>query len=161
MQHFAPLRAARAFALMLQRTRGSRPKRMNLELYLAVAAGGAIGTLGRLYLSGAIANAFGATFPWGTLVINVTGSFVIGFFAALTGPDGRLLVTGVTRQFVMVGLCGGYTTFSSFSLQTLNLVNDGEWLYAGWNIIGSVVLCLLFVWLGAISAAAVNQLKGA
>jgi CrcB protein len=129
-------------------------------MYLAVAAGGALGTVARYFLSGVVANAFGQTFPWGTLIINVTGSFVIGFFSTLTGPDGRYLVSGITRQFVMVGLCGGYTTFSSFSLQTLNLMNDGEWLYATGNVAGSVVLCMLFVWLGAISAAALNQLKG-
>ena len=134
---------------------------MDFETYLAVAAGGAIGTVGRYFLSGVVANAFGETFPWGTLIINVTGSFVIGLFAVLTGPDGRYLVGSVTRQFVMIGLCGGYTTFSSFSIQTLNLVRDGEWLYAGWNIIGSVILCLLFVWIGAALGGEINQLKGA
>jgi fluoride exporter len=134
---------------------------MPWQMYLAVAAGGAIGTVGRYFLSGVIANAFGATFPWGTLIINVTGSFIIGFFGTLTGPDGRLFVGGMTRQFVMVGICGGYTTFSSFSLQTLNLMNDGEWLSAGWNVVGSVGLCLLFVWIGAALAATLNQLKGA
>jgi fluoride exporter len=133
---------------------------MSLQMYLAVAAGGAIGTVGRFFLSGVIANAFGQTFPWGTLIINVTGSFVIGFFGTLTGPDGRVMVSGTARQFVMVGICGGYTTFSSFSLQTLNLVEDGEWLSAAGNVFGSVILCLSFVWLGAISAAAINQLKG-
>jgi CrcB protein len=126
-----------------------------------VAAGGALGTLARYWLSGVIANAFGQTFPWDTLIINVTGSFVIGFFGTLTGPDGRFFVSGTTRQFVMIGLCGGFTTFSAFSLQTLNLANDGEWLAAGGNVLGSVVLCLLFVWLGAIAGAALNQLKGA
>jgi CrcB protein len=134
---------------------------MPFQMYLAVAAGGALGTASRYFLSGVIANAFGQTFPWGTLVINVTGSFVIGFFGTLTGPDGRYLVSGTTRQFVMVGVCGGYTTFSSFSLQTLNLMNDREWLYAGANVVGSVCLCMLFVWLGVIAAAALNQLKGA
>ncbi len=134
---------------------------MPFQLYLFVAFGGALGTAGRYFFSGAVANAFGETFPWGTLIINVTGSFVIGFFGALTGPDGRVLVSTTTRQFVMVGLCGGYTTFSSFSLQTLNLMRDGEWLYAWGNVLGSVTLCLIFVWLGAISAAALNQLKGA
>jgi CrcB protein len=133
----------------------------NIQLYLAVAAGGALGTVGRYFLSGAVASAFGETFPWGTLIINVTGSLVIGFFGTLTGPDGRYLVSSVTRQFVMIGFCGGYTTFSSFSLQTLALMRDGEWLYAGWNIVGSVVLCLLFVWLGAIMAGEINHLKGA
>jgi fluoride exporter len=134
---------------------------MPIQLYLAVAAGGALGTVARYFVSGLIANAFGQTFPWGTLIVNVTGSFVIGFFAAMTGPDGRLLVSGTTRQFVMVGICGGYTTFSSFSLQTLNLINDGEWLYVGGNIVGSVTLCLVFVWLGAVAAGVLNQLKGA
>ena len=134
---------------------------MLLQMYLAVAMGGALGTVGRYFLSGAVANAFGETFPWGTLIINVTGSFVIGFFGTLSGPDGRLFVSGTTRQFVMVGVCGGFTTFSSFSLQTLNLMNDREWFYAGANVLGSVVLCLVFVWLGAISGAALNQLKGA
>lgn len=134
---------------------------MPFQLYLAVAIGGAVGTLGRYAVSGAVANAFGETFPWGTLIVNVTGSFVIGFFATLTAPDGRLFVGGTTRQFVMTGLCGGYTTFSSFSVQTLNLMRDGEWLYAGGNIAGSVFLCLLFVWLGSLVAMTVNQLKGA
>lgn len=134
---------------------------MELELYLAVAAGGALGTVARFFLSGVVANAFGQTFPWGTLIINVTGSFVIGLFGELTGPDGRYLVASITRQTVMVGFCGGYTTFSSFSLQTLALIRDGEWLYAGWNVLGSVALCLLFVWLGAMLAGEINQLKGA
>ena len=132
-----------------------------MVMHLAVALGGALGTMGRYFVSGLVANAFGETFPWGTLIINITGSFVIGFFATLTAPDGRLMVSGTTRQFVMVGLCGGYTTFSSFSLQTLNLLRGGEWAPAAGNMLGSVVLCMIGVWLGAISAAAVNQLKGA
>jgi CrcB protein len=132
-----------------------------MMLYLAVALGGAIGSVGRFFFSGLIANAFGETFPLGTLFVNVTGSFVIGFFATLTAPDGRLLVGPTMRQFVMVGICGGYTTFSSFSLQTFNLMRDEEWLYAGANIVGSVVLCLAAVWLGHLAAAAFNQLKGA
>jgi len=134
---------------------------MPFAVYLAVAAGGAIGTLLRYIISGMVAVRFGETFPWGTLIINITGSFVIGFFATLTGPDGRLLVSGTSRQFVMVGLCGGYTTFSSFSIQTLNLMSDGEWLYAGGNVLGSVGLCLLFVWFGAIAGSVLNRLKGA
>lgn len=130
------------------------------QLYLVIAAGGALGTLARFILSGLVANGFGETFPWGTLIVNVSGSFVIGFFAALTGPDGRFFVSGTTRQFVMVGFCGGYTTFSSFSLQTLNLMRDGEWMNAAANVFGSVVLCLLFVWLGAMAATVLNRLQG-
>lgn len=129
--------------------------------YFWIAVGSALGGMGRYWCSGIIANAFGETFPWGTLVVNVVGSFVIGFFATLTAPDGRLFVGSTARQFVMVGLCGGYTTFSSFSLQTLNLVREGEMLRAGGNIVLSVALCLLGVWLGHVAAAALNQMKGA
>lgn len=127
--------------------------------YFWVAIGAAIGGVGRYWLSGMVAERIGETFPWGTLVINVTGSFVIGFFATLTGPDGRVLASSTMRQFVMTGICGGYTTFSSFSLQTLNLTRDGEWLYAGGNITLSVVLCLIAVWLGHIAATMLNQLR--
>jgi CrcB protein len=130
-------------------------------IYLCIAVGSALGGMARYWCSGFIAAAVGETFPWGTLIINVVGSFVIGFFATLTGPDGRLLVSSVTRQFVMVGICGGYTTFSSFSLQTLNLARDGEFLHAGLNVSLSVVLCLVSVWLGHIAAATLNQMKGA
>ncbi|MDE2183784.1 MAG: fluoride efflux transporter CrcB [Alphaproteobacteria bacterium] len=134
---------------------------MPLQLFLLVTTGGALGTAARYVLSGIIANAFGETFPWGTLIINVTGSFIIGFVFTLTAPDGRLFVSGSTRQFAMTGFCGGYTTFSSFSLQTLNLMRDGEWLAAGGNVLGSVTLCLLGVWLGSLAAGFINQLKGA
>jgi len=127
--------------------------------YIWVALGGAIGTAGRYWLSGVIARSFGETFPWGTLIINVTGSFVIGFFAALTGPDGRLFVSSNARQFVMIGMCGGYTTFSSFSLQTLNLMNNGEWYRAVANIGASVALCLIAVWAGAVLAGSINALR--
>jgi CrcB protein len=127
--------------------------------YLWIAIGGALGTTARYWISGVVAQSFGETFPWGTLIINVVGSLVIGFFATLTGPDGRVLVAPDARQFVMVGICGGYTTFSSFSLQTLNLVRDGDVLAAGGNIVGSVVLCLIAVWLGHVAAAAINQTR--
>jgi len=97
--------------------------------------------------------------PLGHAHHNVTGSFVIGFFAALTGPDGRLFVSSNARQFVMVGMCGGYTTFSSFSLQTLNLMNGGEWYRAIGNIGASVALCLIAVWAGVVLAGSINALK--
>jgi len=129
-------------------------------LYLLIALGGALGSVARFALSGVVANQFGATFPWGTLVVNVTGSFAIGFFATLTGPDGRVFAGSNSRQFFMTGICGGYTTFSSFSLQTLNLANDGEWLRAGGNVVFSVVCCLVAVWLGHIAALSLNKLKG-
>jgi len=129
--------------------------------YIWVAIGSALGGMSRYWLSGMVASAFGETFPWGTLIINVLGSLVIGFFATFSGPDGRIIVPSDTRIFVMVGICGGFTTFSSFSLQTLNLARDGEFLHASLNIILSVVLCLTSVWLGHIAAATLNQMKGA
>ena len=129
-------------------------------LYFLIALGGALGSVARFFLSGVVANQFGGTFPWGTLIVNVTGSFVIGFVATLTGPDGRAFASGNTRQFLMTGILGGYTTFSSFSLQTLNLAREGEWFRAGANTIGSVVMCLVAVWIGHIAAAYLNQMKG-
>jgi len=122
-----------------------------------VAAGGAIGSVARYWMSGVIARWFGETFPWGTLLVNVSGCFAIGLFATLTGTEGRWMVAPYLRTFFMIGICGGFTTFSSFSLQTLSLVRDGEWLFAGLNVLGSVALCLIFVWLGHLLAAIFNR----
>ena len=127
--------------------------------YFWIAIGSALGGIARYWCSGVAARLIGETFPWDTLIVNVVGSFIIGFFAILTGPEGRFMVPSVARQFVMIGLCGGYTTFSSFSLQTLNLATDREYLYAGLNILLSVALCLLAVWLGSILAVGLNALK--
>jgi CrcB protein len=130
--------------------------------YLWVALGGALGSVSRYWLSGVVAARFGETFPWGTLVVNVTGSFVIGFIAALVSPEGRLDSPSRTfaTQFLMLGVCGGYTTFSSFSLQTLNLIRDREWLYAGGNVLLSVALCMIAVWLGYLLGELVTAAKG-
>lgn len=111
--------------------------------YAAVMVGGAVGAAARMALSGGVANYFGATFPWGTLIVNVTGCFLIGFFAAISGPDSPVLISPLVRQTVMIGILGGYTTFSSFSLQTLELAANGEWLAALGNLAGTVVACLL------------------
>jgi CrcB protein len=127
--------------------------------YVWVAIGGALGTTARFFVSGFVARQIGETFPWGTLLINVSGSFIIGFFATLTGPNGRGYVGSNARQFFMTGICGGYTTFSSFSLQTLNLAHDGEWLRAGANAGLSLALCLIAVWAGFVLATAVNTMK--
>jgi len=128
-----------------------------LKTYLAVMFGGAVGTALRFGLSNWFASHYGETFPVGTIVVNVTGCFVIGLFAALTGPDGVFLASPLTRQMVTIGVLGGYTTFSSFSLQTLSLLSGGEWLRASWNVLLSVILCLVAVWLGQLVASLVNQ----
>jgi len=134
---------------------------MNIA-YLWVALGGALGSVSRFWLNGIVSARFGETFPWGTLIINVTGSFLIGIFAALAMPEGRMDSSSraFATQFFMIGICGGYTTFSSFSLQTLNLLRDREWLYAGGNVVLSVVLCMIAVWLGYLLGATFNSMKG-
>jgi fluoride exporter len=119
-----------------------------MRTYFWVAIGGALGTMARLWLGVYVATVTGLAFPWGTILINILGSLVIGFFATFTGPDGRISVPMDARAFVMVGLCGGFTTFSAFSLQTLDLARDERWLQAGANIMLSVVLCLVAVAIG-------------
>ena len=129
--------------------------------YLWVALGGALGSVARYWVNGLVSEQFGATFPWGTLVINVGGSFIIGVIGALTLPEGRL--EAPTRvfatQFLMIGVCGGYTTFSSFSWQTFNLLREREWLYAGGNVLLSVGLCLIAVGLGFMLGSHFNSAK--
>ena len=121
--------------------------------YLWVAIGSALGGMARYWCSGFAARLIGEWFPWGTLIVNVLGSFVIGAFAALSASEGPFLIRPEIRIFVMVGLCGGYTTFSSFSLQTFALWREGEWLWAGANSALSFILCLLAVWLGHVAVA--------
>lgn len=118
-----------------------------MKLYLLVMLGGAIGSAGRHWISTVIAVRLGEAFPTGTLAVNVIGSFVIGLIFALTGPNSPLLVAPEWRTFLMLGVLGGFTTFSSFSLQTLILMQSGQWLFAAGNVIGSVLLCLTGVWL--------------
>lgn len=128
--------------------------------YLYVALGGALGSVARYAVSGTIARSTSEIFPWGTLTANVSGCFVIGLFAILTGPDGRILVAPDFRQFFMVGVCGGYTTFSSFGLQTLALAKDGDFTRASANIAASLVLCFAGVYLGSVAGGYLNQIKG-
>jgi CrcB protein len=131
-----------------------------VNAYLWIAVGGALGSMGRFALTNLVAAWFGEDFPVGTLAINIAGSFVIGFFGMLTGPDGRIVPAPGLREFVMVGLCGGFTTFSAFSYQTLTLARQGELAAAGLNIAGSVVLCLLAVWLGVAAAGSLGATRG-
>lgn len=113
--------------------------------------------MARYGCSGLAARYIGATFPLGTLIVNVSGSLVIGFLASLAVADGRLLISPDARAFLMIGLCGGFTTFSAFSIETLDLARDGDWLWAGANVVLSVVLCLLAVWLGYMGASAISR----
>jgi CrcB protein len=122
--------------------------------------GAGAGGVSRYWASGIIANRYGASFPWGTLFVNVTGSFIIGFFNTITAPEGRWLVGPAARNCFMTGFCGGYTTFSSFSLQTLSLAQDEEWLYAGGNAVLNLTLCLIAVWLGYVLAEVLKPTKG-
>ncbi|MCX8089771.1 MAG: fluoride efflux transporter CrcB [Verrucomicrobiae bacterium] len=129
--------------------------------WIWIALGGALGGVGRYWLNGIVSARF-ETFPAGTLVVNVVGSFVIGFLAALAQPEGPLSARGrvIVTEFFMIGLCGGFTTFSSFSLQTLNLLRDGEWFYAASNVVLSVLGCLLATWLGYLAGSALLTIKG-
>ncbi|MDF0490539.1 fluoride efflux transporter CrcB [Sphingomonas sp. H39-1-10] len=117
--------------------------------YIWIAAGGLIGTLLRYQINLFFTARLGEAMPWGTIIINITGSFIIGLFAALTETGGRWAVPPEIRAFILVGLCGGYTTFSSFSLQTLALIQSGEIARALGNVVTSVVAGLLAVWIGA------------
>jgi len=123
--------------------------------YIFIMLGGALGTGARFWVSGFIAERAGEFFPLGTLVVNISGSFAVGFFAGFTSSEGPFLVSPRFRQFFMIGICGGYTTFSSFSLQTLDLARDGDWFKAFLNIGLSFTCCLAAVWLGRILALAV------
>ncbi len=127
-----------------------------MATYLWIALGSALGGMARYWMTVTMAAVTGLQFPWGTIAINIIGSFVIGFVAALTGAQGRFDVPTDARLFVMTGLCGGFTTFSAFSLQTLDLARDGRWLQAGGNVGLSVILCLAAVALGYAAAMAIN-----
>lgn len=126
----------------------------SLNNYIWVAIGGALGSLGRFLLSDYVAKIFGVHFPWGTLAVNGIGSFVIGYFSFAFAISRQLPIPEELRVFVLVGFCGGFTTFSSFSLQTFDLLKGTEVGYAIVNIAASVVVCLSAVWLGIAAARA-------
>ncbi|MCE0484325.1 MAG: fluoride efflux transporter CrcB [Methylacidiphilales bacterium] len=135
--------------------------------YLIIGLGGALGSMLRFGIAFLIdstmtspsASKASPVFPWGVIIVNITGCFVIGFINSISAPEGRIFLSPLTRQFIMIGILGGYTTFSSFSLQTLNLAQDGQWFSAAANVVISVVLCLVGVWLGAMLAGTLNQMR--
>ena len=120
--------------------------RVSAETGLLVALAGGAGSLLRYLLGGWLARSTGGTFPRETLTINVLGSLVIGFFAALV--DRGHLLSPVTRMALMVGLVGGFTTFSTFALETLRLATDAQWLRAGFYVLATNTIGLLAVWAG-------------
>lgn len=124
--------------------------------YLWIAVGSALGGVARYACSRAVALRYGETFPWGTLTVNVIGSIVIGFIAAVSAPESRIMVSPGARNFLMVGLCGGFTTFSSFSLQTLELIRNRDFGEAFGNILLSVAACMAAVAIGYMAGVALG-----
>ena len=123
-----------------------------------IAAGNAIGGLARYLIGGVMQRLLDTTFPVGTLVINVTGSLLLGLIVRY-GVETTTL-TPEARAFLTIGLCGGYTTFSTFSYETAALLEDGEWTRAGLYVAGSVFLSLLGVFIGFALAREVISLRG-
>jgi len=130
------------------------------KLYLAVGLGAMLGSVARALVSLGLLQLLGPGFPWGTLAVNVLGSLLIGLYATLSEPGGRIFASPARRQFVLAGFCGGFTTFSIFSLETLLMVERGAPALALVNIVGSVLLWLLAVSLGYRIGMHLNRLKG-
>jgi CrcB protein len=119
-----------------------------MSIWILIAAGGALGSIARHALNQIVHQRFlTSTFPWGIFIVNVLGSALIGALAGLLA-SGRLHLLYHQRVFLVVGLLGGFTTFSSFSLDTLALFQDGHFAQAAANVLGQVGLSLLAVWLG-------------
>jgi fluoride exporter len=129
---------------------------MSFVTCLYVVLGGAIGTFARYAISVA-ALPISRQLPWGTIIINITGCALIGFFGTLTLAHGRYPTSENVRLFVMTGICGGYTTFSAFSLQTFDLMRGGASGRAILNVVLSVVLCVCAVALGHWAASRLND----
>jgi len=121
--------------------------------YIWIAIGSATGGMARYACSGLGSRWFSETFPWGTLFVNVSGSLLIGILAVTIPDDGRWLGADA-RALLMIGLCGGFTTFSSFSLQALNLARNGEWMAAGSYTAASLVLCIAATAIGFFGTSA-------
>ena len=126
------------------------------RFYAAVAAGSALGAVARFLCSLALAGLLGTAFPWGTLAVNGLGSFLIGLYATMSKPGGRLPASPAGRQCVIAGFCGGFTTFSFFSLETLLLIERQAIGLAGAYIVASLVTWLVLVWVGCRLGAVLN-----
>ena len=124
---------------------------------LVVALGSALGGVARVWGTVLVGRLVGEGLPWGTLTVNVVGSLMIGLVASLSAPEGRWLAHPLTKQFFLLGVFGGFTTFSAFSLQTLNLLRDGEVMRAAAYVSASTMLCVLAAWVGHLLAGAVQR----
>lgn len=142
------MRPSPAAGTSVVRARPRVPLGTTAALYLAVGLGSGIGGSVRWLLSDPMLVPFGAGFPWGTLFVNVTGSFLIGLYAALAGPGGRLMAGPIQRHFFMTGLFGGYTTFSIFSLETIQLLETGRPGTASLVVALSLAGWMAAVWVG-------------
>ncbi|MDH3647955.1 MAG: fluoride efflux transporter CrcB [Gammaproteobacteria bacterium] len=121
-----------------------------MNVSLAVAAGGAIGALSRFWLYNVVHGLLGRNFPFGTLAVNVVGSLMMGFLYVWLFD--RLNIGPTWRAFLLVGCLGSFTTFSAFSIETLNLMQQGAWMKSVVNVFASVVICIAMAWLGTIAA---------
>ena len=130
---------------------------MNIRILAAVALGSSIGGVFRNAIGEALPTACATCFPWSTLTVNLLGSLVIGCFATLSAPNGRILVGNATRHFVITGVCGGFTTFSMFSLETVERLQQGMLDVAMMNVVGTTAFCLLAVWIGHVTALHANE----
>ena len=122
-----------------------------------VFLGGAAGSMWRFWWSGLVAERFGETFPFGTLVVNTVGSILVGLFAGFLMHVSNSSLASALQQLLVIGICGGLTTFSSFSLQTLALAQEGEWFRAMMNSVASFALCLAAVWIGHSAVSIINK----
>lgn len=131
------------------------------RLFIAVGLGAALGSVARYLCAHGMHILLGPGFGWGTLTVNVLGSFLIGLYATLTEPGGRLKASAEARHFVIVGFCGGFTTFSVFSLETVLLVDEGKLALAAAGVVASVVLWLVAVWIGYRAGTYLNRASDA
>jgi len=130
-----------------------------MRLYVSIAIGGAIGCLSRYVLASFIQQRAGADFPFGTLVINITGSFLLGMFMRFALQSGA--ISAEMRAFLTTGFCGGYTTFSTYSYETALLIEDGEYGRAGLYVGASVTIALIGTFLGFVAAHRLLALREA
>ena len=122
---------------------------MDIQKTIFIALAGLVGTLIRYWLASFVARQYGENFPWGTLIVNLIGSFLAGALYHLA--EERLLISPAVRTVILIGLLGGFTTFSSYGLQTFTLLRDGQIGLATLNVAASNVLGLLMVWAGYVT----------